>query len=434
LIQVLDTLDGLFRLTTRTPTLEGSVPLRVARGCVPLLEGNAYGLQVTLTQRLHVRRRLGRWEGTWAPGAGDVERQHLGAWPRLVEERRLPPGSGWVRVLQAGLVRGTTSALLLVTGLLVRPASGVWLRLTAAANRRNTLIDVGEQLIPDDPAWVPLVLELKPRRGAPSSFTLEGELACIGALRPGVHFETVPIAAAPELAAAHAAFYNRAYFEEKREDVTGKYRRDLGRLSTAAPESGAARCRLALVGSSRHKVVPLERFTTAEGPRPVTRPQEPRRLESVVFGNELAFAALFDGQTVALDYDRERLAACAQPVAAAWRAVLAGSPALEHPGAGLYLTKYFTPHVAGEPNFFVKPWALTATPPGWVSLVDGFHGPGYDILRGVVATDVFHATPAVFKLHADGQRIRVAQDTPLVRVIPVPRAWLSPSFELRGLE
>ena len=155
------------------------------------------------------------------------------------------------------------------------------------------------------------------------------------------------------------------------------------------------------------------------------RPEERRRLETVVFRNEVGFRALFDGQTVALEYDRARLRHRATAVAEALRGTLAGTPALDHPGAELYLTKYFTPHTPGEPHFFVKPWALTQTPPGWSSLIEGVHGPGYDVMRGIVATDVFHATPAVFRVHREGERIDVAEDAPLLRVIPLPRTLLA---------
>src|SRR6185295_421399 len=90
-------------------------------------------------------------------------------------------------------------------------------------------------------------------------------------------------------------------------------------------------------------------------------------------------------------------------------------------GALLYLTKYFTPHRHGEAHFFVKPWAFTTTPPGWSSVVDGISGDGYDVMRGVVWTDRFHATPAVFDL-ARGRKIRVPEGAPLVEVFPVPRS------------
>src|SRR5262249_49765448 len=70
--EVLDILGGLVRLTRRSPTLDGSVPLRVARACLPLLEGNAYGLQLVLTRPLTVRRRLRHWQPSWVEGGADV--------------------------------------------------------------------------------------------------------------------------------------------------------------------------------------------------------------------------------------------------------------------------------------------------------------------------------------------------------------------------
>jgi hypothetical protein len=289
-----------------------------------------------------------------------------------------------------------------------------------------------EQLIPDGEEWVPLVLHLRFGPTAGPALRLEGELACLGPLRPGVRFASLPVQEAPELAHAHASFYDRAYFDDKREDVTGKYRR-LVTVEAGETPVAVAECRVACFGPSRHAVAAFDRFTTGSGPEPVARPAEGRRLETLVFRNELDFAAHYDGQNVTLDYDRTLLAARARPVETALQAVLAGSAALDHPGAQLYLTKYFTPHVPGEPHFFVKPWALTATPPGWSSLLDGIHGDGYDVLRGIVSTDVFHATPAVFRVHGEGTRIRVAEDAPLLRVIPLPRALLQQDFELRSL-
>jgi hypothetical protein len=432
--EVLDTLDGLFRVSTRTPTLDGSVPLRVARACVPLLEGNAYGLQLVLTRPLLVRRRLRRWRASWADGGDTVERQHAGAWPRVTEEGLLPRGSAWVRALQGPLVHPTPGGLRLFTGLLVRPEAGVWLRVTSAANRRNTLFEVGEQLIPDDGAWVPLVLDLVMRRDAPATLRIEGEIGCVGALRPGARVQTVAIADAPDLARSHAAFYDRAYFEEKKEEVTGKYRRVVAGEAAGEDQTlPSPPCRVASIGPSAHAVEALDRFTTAAGPVPEERPGEGRRLESVVFRNELAFSGLFDGHTLALEYDRERLEKRASGVRSAFREAMGAAAGLEHPGSELYLTKYFTPHPPGEPHFFVKPWALMATPPGWSSLVEGMHGDGYDVMRGIVSTDVFHATPAVFRVHREGARFQVAEGAPLLRVIPLPRALLAHEFRQRTL-
>jgi hypothetical protein len=432
--EVLDSLDGLFRLSKRTPTLDGSVPLRVARACLPLLEGNAYGLQLVLTRPLVVRRRLQRWRAAWGDGADGVERQHAGAWPRLPEEGFLARDGAWVRALDGPLVRPAPGGLRIFTGLLVRPEPQTWLRLTSAANRRSTLFEVGQQLIPDDGAWVPLVLDLKIRPDAPASFRIEGEVACLGALRPGTSVQSIGIAEAPDLAQAHAAFYDRSYFEEKKDEVTGKYRRAVTGESTHDDETvPPPPCRVASIGPSAHAIEALDLFTTASGPVAQKRPREGRRLESVVFRNEVAFSGLFDGHTLSLEYDRAWLEKRASRVRSAFREAMGAAAGLEHPGSELYLTKYFTPHPPGEPHFFVKPWALTATPPGWSSLVEGMHGDGYDVMRGVVSTDVFHATPAVFRVHREGARFQVAEGAPLLRVIPLPRALLAHEFRLKSL-
>jgi hypothetical protein len=296
------------------------------------------------------------------------------------------------------------------------------------------LFEVGEQLIPDDRAWVPVVLDLKIRAGAPASFRIEGEVACLGALRPGACVQSIAIAEAPDLAQAHAAFYDRAYFEEKKDEVTGKYRRVVtGEALAADVTVPLPPCRVATIGPSAHAIEALDHFTTASGPVAETRPRERRRLDSVVFRNELAFSGLFDGHTLSLEYDRARLEERASRVRSAFREALGAAGGLEHAGSELYLTKYFTPHPPGEPHFFVKPWALTATPPGWSCLVEGIHGDGYDILRGIVSTDVFHATPAVFRVHREGARFQVAEGAPLLRVIPLPRALLAHEFRLRSL-
>jgi hypothetical protein len=215
--EVLDCLDSTVRLTKRTPTLDGAVPLRVARGCVPLLEGNAFGFQLSLARPLRLRRRLGRWRGSWGEAdARALDRMHRGGLPRLALEGLLP-SPAWQRFLGRGLLQACRGGVRLFTGLLVRPDSGRWLRVTAAANRRNTLFEVEEQIIPDEDAWVPLVLELRPRRGAPERLHIEGELACLAALRPGVRFAECAIAEAPELARATPPC-DRAYFEDKKED------------------------------------------------------------------------------------------------------------------------------------------------------------------------------------------------------------------------
>src|SRR5690606_26444154 len=58
---VVDALGGAASLVRRSPTLDGSVPLRVAQACLPFLEGNAFGHQIVLRDPLDAERTLGRW-------------------------------------------------------------------------------------------------------------------------------------------------------------------------------------------------------------------------------------------------------------------------------------------------------------------------------------------------------------------------------------
>jgi hypothetical protein len=141
-------------------------------------------------------------------------------------------------------------------------------------------------------------------------------------------------------------------------------------------------------------------------------------LDRVTMANAISFTATFDGSQLTVTPDPDELAAYAGEVRAVWERWLGTDPG-RHPGALLYLTKYFTPHPPGEPYFFVKPASLLATSPGVSTLLDGVCGVGYDVLRGVVGTDVFHATPTVFQV-APGRSIEVARGTPLLEMFPIP--------------
>jgi hypothetical protein len=323
------------------------------------------------------------------------------------------------------------------TGLLVRPDPGVWLRLAATGNRRNTSLAVGEFVVPDGAGFVPLVLELTLRNPDVDALTLHGELACLAPLRPGVRVETLPLDAAPEVGRAHAAFYDPDYFARKRSEVTRKYRRLVARGgdNAAAMKARPASvvCRVVVAGPSSHAVGTFTRFATRDGiAATVGRGGDGAGYEYVVYRNEVAFRALFDGHTVALEPEARALAAGARAVLARWTEVHGADFVAAHRGALLYLTKYFTPHPPGEPHFFVKPWAFTQTPAGWSCVLDGVHGDGYDVMRGVVATDRFFATPAVFRLWREGRAVSVPAGAPLLRVLPVPRALLAAEYRRVG--
>jgi hypothetical protein len=152
----------------------------------------------------------------------------------------------------------------------------------------------------------------------------------------------------------------------------------------------------------------------------VAKKTPPRPFDRVRFDNAVGFEARWDGYSLVVQPNRRELDAGAREV----EHVLEGVMPSEHRGALLYLTKYFTPHPRGEPHFFVKPWAFVETPPGWSSVLEGTRGPGWDVLRGVVRTDAFHAVPAVFDVHRSGA-FELPRGAPLLEVIAIPRDTMS---------
>ncbi|WP_438028195.1 hypothetical protein [Sorangium sp. So ce233] len=469
--EVLDAL-GLCRLTRRAGDLDGAVPLRVAKACVPLLEGNAFGLQITLARPIEVQRRLGSLR---AEPAGEhreaLLRAHRAALPRLVTQGFLAPEGAWHRALRGGIAWTCRTGLgpprlRLWTGLLVRPDPGIWLRVAGAANRRNVLIEVSEAYLADDGAFVPLVVELRVRDEAPRVLRIEGEIGCVAPVRPDVQIEACALADVPEVGRAHAAFYDAKYFAVKKGEVTRKYRRLVGGKARAgegragaggaaegstiegsagaesaeegsagAKRAGPARARLVVAGPGAPEIAEVTEVTTAAGPDPVPWRGGARRLQSIVVRNAVPFRATFDGHTLAVVPEAPRLAEGAAAVERTFARVFGEDFLAANRGALWYLTKYFTPHPPGEPHFFVKPWAFTTTPPGWSSLLEGIHGEGYDVMRGVVETDVFFATPAVFHVRRIGAPIEVPEGAPLLRVLPIPRDLLRAGFrEARFLD
>lgn len=399
--EVLDALGGLCRLVRRTPTLDGTVPVRVVQGCVPLLEGNAFGVQIELTRPARVTRTLGRLSIAFDE-ASLVKRLASGALPRLTAQGFLPPAQARALDRVVWFERGLAH---LWTGLLVRPLQdGTGLRVAAAANRRNRDLDVREAWMRGD-RLQPLVVSF---RVVGREARLEGEIACLSVHPAAAEVRACELADERSVGERHAAFFDASYFEEKRTRVTGRYRH-LVKGEGAPRDLTPGRLDLVGVGPGRRDVVP----DSASGPA------------HAVFHNAVGFEARYDGHTLVITPDRAALAQGGAAVERTWAEVYGDEAVARDQRALWYLTKYFTPHPPGEPHFFVKPWAFVRTPPGWSTLVDGMHGPAFDVLRGVVSTDVFHATPAVFALHGSGVPVRVPAGVALARLYPVPRWTLS---------
>ncbi|MDB4934737.1 MAG: hypothetical protein JWP87_1709 [Labilithrix sp.] len=428
--EALAAFEPLARLTKRDETLDGSVPLRVAQACVPLLEGNAFGHQIVFARQLVVRSALARRGLEPTRELEEIDRAHRAAVPFLVAQGFLRSGGAWDAQLRKKWWWIERGVLRVWTGLLVRPRSGTWLRVSGAGSRAILGLSVRTTWIAETDELVPLVIDIE---AANDKTRLEGEVATIAAVVPDVRVAIDPIAVHRGLVDAHVAFYDAKYFATKRGDVTKKYRRTVSHARARANEHEAgapATLRVAHVAGPRPEVVTIDRVLGTEATSPLPLARGRRGLQVVRFFNAVPFTAHFDGNTLAVEPDRKVLERGADVVRAEIAKVLGEGAEVVHKGAVLYLTKYFTPHPNGEPHFFVKPWAFTSTSPGWSSVIEGVRGDGWDVMRGVVWTDRFHATPAVFAMQPN-RRVRIAEGAPLLDVVAVPRSLLDEGFTLQ---
>ncbi len=397
--EVVDLFDGCFALEKRSATLGGSAPLRVAQACLPLLEGNAIGFQLVLRKELALASRLDGAVRVDGQLVDDLDRRLRGAIPLLRAQSVLDheelDALGTSVVSVANGLRSRT--LTLFTGLLVRPRAGVLVRVSGAGNRRSRDLQVKEAFLAHG-RFRPLRLTLTLDKRATRLF---GEVASLIALPEECELKESSFDDAHDLVDAHLRFYDANYFETKRAgNTTRKYRSMIAK----EPDGVAGAFRGARVLNAGARLVDIVPKT----------PTEPSRL---LVRNAFSFYSRFDGLHLTHRFESADLETFAAGVRTAWSPRF---PPDQHPGALLYLTKYFTPHPPGEPHFFVKPPALIGTPAGWSTLLEGYEGSDYDVLRGVVRTDSFHATPAVFHLLTRDE-IRIAAGTPLLSLFPFPR-------------
>src|SRR5262249_10511291 len=158
---------------------------RAAQGCAPLFEGNEFGFQITLRQPITLQLSPGHVALEIAAPYGEaLAAAHRAVLPRLVAQGILHRDGLLPTAFRDHFVEIERTDLgnvqvHLWTGLCVRADAGVWLRVSATANRRNRFIDVKEHIIGDNGAYAALVLDIKLRPDAPASVRLEGEIGTI---------------------------------------------------------------------------------------------------------------------------------------------------------------------------------------------------------------------------------------------------------------
>jgi hypothetical protein len=426
-MDVVDALDGFCKLERRSATLDGSVLLRAAQGCKPFLDGNAAGFQVRLSRRALLRVKNGRPRILFTDSArAKLVSDYTDRVDGLVAAGLLPERGYWHRELKRGAVRQRNGALALWTGLLVRPAAGIWIFQSRAFNRRSR-VPVREAVIPDDTAFVPLILELEPELAHDAEIWLTSELACLVPLWPDVEFTTSPIEDEPAVGAAFNRFYDEDYDRRRANKPTGDYRR-LASEQEQAAGSEQAKCRLVVAGGPNiHRVRTFTRFVTEDG---ITKNHPQRhQLEFVVVRNMTEVVGVYDGRGV------EGLEANAQRAAARFRTrwkSLYGPDALSSVDL---LTRYAVGSVPPrrEAEFSVFPWVFVQTPPGWSSLSDGsLHG-NLEGLRGILSTDAYFYISSTFQCVESGP-ISIPSGAEIERVVPVPRQLLEAPIRMIAVD
>lgn len=362
--------DAPWTLSARSPTLNGTISVRAARACPPLVAGNAFGLVLSPTERVRVRRGLRRVEIEPAP----------------------------LRIR----TRGTRAVeAVFATGLSVSTDGDERLAIGRAYNRRDRRVTAHDAPVSRGAA---IEVTLRFAIGLSEEILVGGEVACVAGFRDDVSFATEADAA--RLLRAHVGFFDDAYFEGKRGKPTLKYRdTSRGREDADGTTTGLV---VAHVGGAPPVLARGDDGVIAIG---VAADVDVR----LAFHGERVEAA-FDPLAVRALQERARR------IDARARALL-GIDRVPT-GALKYFTTYVTPHAPGDPHVFLKPAVLAGGPAGALLVVDGPDAEGLEGFRGVTEADWFHAMPAVGEMV--GARATVRAGALAVRARFADPRWARP--------
>jgi hypothetical protein len=394
------------------------MPVRAARYCGPVFEGNAAGFQITLAQPMTIARtRRGNIECvTTDPTLRQVTQEVDEALEKAVAHGLMARGSPWLRLFRGNALPSRGQRLLVWTGHMIRPRQGIWALVGGAFNRRSR-VTVVDHLVTDASRFVPLVVEIDTRDITREPRWAEMELGCVTPLRPAARLRKQRLAAgAPELR-EFAAFFSNAYFETKAKHPTGTYvvrQRERAKRGARADERCDAR--LLTIGPDIHQVRSFTRFITASGFSSVAA--SAGTLQFGVVNNIAPTQWTWQGQTHSSFEVRKRHLPALRSI---WRKTFGDS----QPSGLEFLEGHFMGEAWDQPYVQLQPWAFMPTAEGWSTLVDGFHRyPGYDGMRAVIASDWFSSLAMVYRLY-EASSVRIPYRAPMLRAIPVHRPTLA---------
>lgn len=366
--------DLPWTLAPRSATLGGTIPLRAARSCPPLLGGNAFGLMLSPRERIRVRRGLRRVE--------------IDPTPLEVKTR----GAGTIEVV-------------FETGIAVHAPDDARLALGRAYNRRDRRVSAVDAPVA---SGAPIRLALLVAIGLREELEIRGEVACVGAF-----LDSLALANDAErraLLRAHEAFFDEAYFRDKRGRPTNKYR---GERRTHDPTaSTVGRAAVAHVGGAPPVIA-----RGADG------------ILALRIAADMDVGLGWHGERVAVAFDARDATARAARIEASARAILGADLA---PTALKYFTTYATAHAQGDPHMFLKPAVLVGGPPGTMLVVDGPDAAGIEGFRGATEASWFHALPAVAEMIAPRAQIRAG--APIVRARVAAPSFVEPKLVWRDVD
>ena len=418
-IECVDALAGFVDVYKRSETLDGALMLHAAQGCVPVRKGNAAGYQLRLHEPALLLNGPDGPSVRFTDSAMElISREYAGKLAAVIDAGLLPRNGYWHRELGKGAITRTESGIRLWTGLLVRPLNDLWLLVTGAWNQRVPL-DVTDRVLLGRDGFVPVILDIGvPCSSEPTELWLDAEIGCLTPLRPGVNISKARLDVDPEPVHSFLEFYAG----RPQQRVTGHYRRLVNGESQewVAP----AQARLAVLGPDPHEIAQFTNFADTLGP--AQRPADP--LHYALIRNVGHMSALFDGRAyhdVTVD-----LADAVSDARETWRSLFGDAAVDRFDHLGEYFS--YPPQPQHEPLFNILTWTFMTTPPGWSSIVDGFHDSTSEGQRGVLSTDAFHHVSAIRRAYAPA-RILLADRQPLLRIIPVPRACLALSLVASAL-
>ena len=408
---VICALPGFCYLTKRSSTLDGSLPLRAAQHCSPVVEGNAAGFQVVLENPITLRRiPRGGAEVELMRDTQDLLKHVPAALEQCIQAGVLERDGHWDRLLRRGEFPVIGGRLLLWSGFLVRPRSGVWLRVSPAFNR-GRLLPVIEHLVADSSGFAPLLIELDLRLLPTKPLWLEEEIASVLPVSPKASMSLGRVTPRCGIVENFEDFYDAQYLAEKAQRPTGKYRKQV-RDHGAGEASDICAAEAFFLGPDIHEVETLARFCTPAGFRK-HGPGGESGFPVGVVRNVGRISFHWDGRAfsdLSGDFDRAR-----KSFQRGWRR--AGGRSRQ----GALLEHHLYEFGTNEPRWLLQSWVFVKTTPGWSTVTDGCQLPGSTGMRAVIRSDMFHSVVMVYHLDGPGT-FSIPAGAPLLRYHPLPRS------------